>query len=222
MAGHPHAQPIDDVPADDLPVTGIDLLRCPVSNRPLHRVGDAVVTDDGMHRYRVTAEGIPLFAEGAASADARAQRAHYDAVADAYVANLGYPHTREYLAYLDEALLGVVRAEDLGCVAEICCGRGEAFHLLGERIGRGVGVDISVSMLRAARAEYDATRYCLAQGDATWLPLADGVFDSVFMLGGVHHVNDRLALFAEVARILKPGGRFYFREPVSECAPRAG
>ncbi|NJM92395.1 MAG: TonB-dependent receptor plug domain-containing protein, partial [Rhodospirillaceae bacterium] len=49
--------------------------------------------------------------------------------------------------------------------------------------------------------------------------MADGAFDSVFMLGGIHHVNDRAALFREVARILKPGGRFYFREPVSDFWP---
>jgi SAM-dependent methyltransferase len=51
------------------------------------------------------------------------------------------------------------------------------------------------------------------------LPLRSGAFDSVFMLGGVHHVNDRQRLFSEVARILKPGGVFYFREPVSDFAP---
>jgi SAM-dependent methyltransferase len=39
------------------------------------------------------------------------------------------------------------------------------------------------------------------------------------MLGGIHHVNDRAALFGEIARILKPGGRFYFREPVSDFMP---
>ena len=36
------------------------------------------------------------------------------------------------------------------------------------------------------------------------------------MLGGIHHVNDRDGLFREIARILKPGGRFYWREPVSD------
>ena len=43
-------------------------------------------------------------------------------------------------------------------------------------------------------------------------------FDSVFMLGGIHHVNDRNRLFGEISRVLKPGGMFYFREPVSDFA----
>jgi SAM-dependent methyltransferase len=38
------------------------------------------------------------------------------------------------------------------------------------------------------------------------------------MLGGIHHVPDRLKLFAEVHRILKPGGGFYFREPLDDFA----
>ena len=192
------------------------LLRCPDTGQALHRDGDALVCADGSRRYPVSAEGIPQFALERLSDDARIQQQHYDAVADAYVTNLEYPHTIEYMAYLDRALLDAIGDRDLGAVAEICCGRGEAFQLLGERVRIGVGVDISVEMLRAARREHDTRTHCLAQGDATRLPLADAAFDSVFMLGGIHHVNDRPALFAEIARILKPGGRFYFREPVSD------
>lgn len=197
-------------------VSSIDLLRCPVSGQALQQQGASLVSADGKHHYTVSNEGIPLFAPQPSSADARYQQQHYDGMADAYVTNLDYPHTEEYLAYLDGALLEVIRAASLGTVAEICCGRGEAFRLLGHRIGRAVGADISASMLNAAQAERDAARYCLVQGDATCLPLADNAFDSVFMLGGIHHVNDRDALFAEIARILKPGGYFYFREPVSD------
>jgi ubiquinone/menaquinone biosynthesis C-methylase UbiE len=197
-------------------VSAIDLLRCPISGHTLEQQDAYLVTPDGKHRYTVNGDGIPLFAEQFSSADAKAQQQHYDSIADAYVTNLAYPHTQEYLTFLDRVLLDVIHPSSLGTVAEICCGRGEAFQLLGKRIGRGVGVDISVSMLKAARAEHKTERHCLVQGDATRLPLADAGFDSVFMLGGIHHVNDRDALFAEIARILKPGGRFYFREPVSD------
>ena len=48
------------------------------------------------------------------------------------------------------------------------------------------------------------------------LPLADDSFDSVVMLGGIHHVPDREALFQQVFRVLAPGGSFVWREPVND------
>jgi ubiquinone/menaquinone biosynthesis C-methylase UbiE len=196
----------------------LPLLRCPDTGARLSRDGDTLVTPSGDRRYPISASGIPLFAEQPATADARAQKAHYDSIATAYVTNLGYPHTQEYSKYLDDALYAAVGDRPLGDVAEICCGRGEAFQLMHRRIDRGIGVDISVSMLEAAMAGNNAPRLSFVQGDATHLPLADGSLDTVFMLGGIHHVNDRPRLFAEIARVLKPGGRFYFREPVSDFA----
>jgi SAM-dependent methyltransferase len=202
--------------APRVPADLLALLRCPATGSALHRSGDFLVSADGAHRYAVAATGIPLFAAAVCSADALAQQAHYDTIAAAYVANLHYPHTEEYMAYLDRALLAIVASGRLGMVAEICCGRGEAFALLGDRIGRGIGIDISLAMLEAAMRHHPGERFSFVQGDATTLPLADASVDTVFMLGGIHHVNDRRRLFAEIARVLKPGGRFYFREPVSD------
>ena len=197
----------------------LDLLRAPLTGSALEQVGDALVsTDDRGARFRIAPGGIPLFAEHLCSPDARIQEAHYERIASAYVTNLGYPHTQEYAAYLDEMLERVVDRTAIGTAAEICCGRGEAFHLFGRDIVRGVGVDISVSMLAAARAANPGDHLAFVQGDATMLPLASGTFDSAFMLGGIHHVNDRRSLFSEIARILRPGGKFYFREPVSDFA----
>jgi ubiquinone/menaquinone biosynthesis C-methylase UbiE len=196
----------------------LDLLRCPVGGAPLRATEHALVSGDGKI-YPLDESGVALFAESAISSDAKVQQAHYDRIADAYVTNLGYPHTREYTAYLDQALLLRLPAAGLGDVAEICCGRGEAVELVAGRFRRAVGVDISLNMLKAARKDHRDPSIAFLQGDATRLPLADGAFDNVFMLGGVHHVNDRAALFGEIARILKPGGRFYFREPVSDFLP---
>ena len=57
------------------------------------------------------------------------------------------------------------------------------------------------------------------QGDATKLPIKDGSIDTVLMLGGIHHVPDRAALFREIRRILSSNGRFVFREPVNDFVP---
>jgi len=75
---------------------------------------------------------------------------------------------------------------------------------------------VSQSMLGKGKASFDNPRLHFVQGDATLLPLADDSFDSVVMLGGIHHVPDRDALFEQLFRILKPGGVFVFREPVSD------
>ena len=150
------------------------------------------------------------------SDDVRRQREHYDALAPLYLENLGYPHTQEYTEYLDDVFLELVGGETLGATAELCCGQGEALRLLGRRVEGGVGVDVSLEMLKAGAASEGGRRFALLQADATRLPLADASFDSVVMLGGIHHVSDRRGLFREVARILRPGGRFLWREPVSD------
>ena len=192
------------------------LLRCPATGQPLQRLPDGrLATGDRRHTYDVSAYGVPLFAVSALSNDAAIQQRHYDRIAALYVESLGYPHTIEYSAYLDRVLMDAVVPSRLGLVAEICCGRGEACRLLQAKAGRLVGVDVSARMLEQAARDL-GDRCIFLQGDATRIPLASAAFDSVFILGGIHHVNQRSALFAEVFRILKPGGYFYWREPVSD------
>ncbi len=171
----------------------LDLLRCPATGQPIEISDGALMSVDGAHSYRVDDAGIAQFAAIPESSDAQVQ--------------------------LDQALLKQLPAAGLGDIAEICCGRGEVVELVAGRFKRALGVDISLNMLRAARKDHQEPNLAFIQGDATRLPLADSVFDSVFMLGGIHHVNDRGPLFREVARVLKPGGRFYFREPVSDFWP---
>lgn len=197
----------------------LDKLRCPVSGEGLQLRGEELVSESGANRYRVGPRGIPLFAEEFCSEAGRAQQEHYDKVAAAYLENLTYPHTDEYMAYLDRVFLRVLElAPDgsLGESAEICCGRGEAFVLLRDRMTTGVGVDISTSMLEAAVDDFTESRFSFVQGDATMLPIEDEQFDNVFMFGGIHHVSNREKLFSEIARVLRPGGCFYWREPVSD------
>ena len=206
------------IPAVALSHEFLQMLRSPKSGQPLHLDGRQLTSTDGIERYQISSSGIPLFATEFLSAAGRDQQHHYDSIAALYVENLGYPHTQEYMAYLDRQLMEVLPAGSLGTVAEVCCGRGEAARLLDHRIDRCIGVDVSVKILEVARRDLPHDRFFFVQGDATMLPLNDGAFDNVLMLGGIHHVPDRLKLFAEVHRVLRPGGSFYFREPLDDFA----
>jgi SAM-dependent methyltransferase len=194
----------------------LDILRCPRSGERLIVAGETVVTVDGRQRYPLSRTGIILFGDDCVSAEAQVQRHHYNKIAAAYTANLEYPHTREYLAYLDRALLGAAGQGGLGTVAELCCGRGEALAIFGSRVQRYIGIDISENMLEANLKKHHHPSTILLQADAIRVPLAAESVDTVVMLGGIHHVPQRERLFLEVARILKPGGRFVYREPVSD------
>jgi SAM-dependent methyltransferase len=192
-----------------------DLLRCPITGEPLVEEAGALVSVPSGRRYEVDSHGIPLFAREWMSNDARIQEAHYDRIARKYLENLTYSHTEEYMAYFDRELLEQVDAAP-ETIVEVCCGAGEACWLLRDRVGRAIGVDVSTAMLARARARMPDPRFEFVQGDACRLPVADAIADAVVMLGGVHHVNNRAGLFAELFRVLKPGGRFYFREPLDD------
>ena len=195
----------------------LDKLCCPMSGALLEDHGTYLITRDGQHRYRVTPSGIPLFAEQYCSADAKRQQEHYEKVAAQYIENLGYPHTQEYMGYLDRVFREEITDTDLKEAAEICCGQGELLGIYNVDAVSGVGVDISPAMLESAKIKHaKAHEFVFVQGDATRLPLASNQFSGVFMLGGIHHVSDRQGLFREVFRVLRPGGRFYWREPVSD------
>jgi SAM-dependent methyltransferase len=202
---------------DATPLDGfLDILRCPRSGERLRVEGEMLATVDGRQRYRLSDTGIIMFGKDFVSPEAEAQRHHYNKIVAAYTANLEYPHTREYLAYLDRAVLDAAGQGELGTVAELCCGRGEALTLIGSRVFRYIGVDISERMLEASLEQHNQPRMILLQADATRVPLAAESVHTVVMLGGIHHVPQRERLFAEIARILKPGGRFIYREPVSD------
>jgi ubiquinone/menaquinone biosynthesis C-methylase UbiE len=194
----------------------LDILSAPGGGDALRLTDAALVNANRTASYAISAKGIPLFATTSLTREAQQQQDHYDKIAQAYVANLSYPHTQEYMAYLDRDLLESIGHGDLGTVVELCCGHGEALSLRDVTMQRYLGIDISQQMLEAA-LDANASRPALfVQGDATNTPLRDASVDTVMMLGGVHHISDREALFGEIARILKPGGRFIYREPVSD------
>lgn len=129
---------------------------------------------------------------------------------------------RHYEAKLLEQLGGRVVG---GLVLEIGCGRGVGCEVLFERFGarQMLAMDLDPAMLRRAGrrlARYGPDRVQLALGDATAIEAPDGVFDAVFDFGAFHHVPHWQKAVAEVARVLKPGGRFFFEEMTSRALQR--
>ena len=121
---------------------------------------------------------------------------------------------RRYEGPLMERLGG--RTEGLR-VLEIGCGRGIGTEIIFNQFGaREVhAFDLDPDMINEAKeklAGYSSRRLRLFVGDAAAIDAEDQMYDAVFDFGIIHHVpNWRRAVF-EVARVLRPGGRFFFEE----------
>lgn len=98
-------------------------------------------------------------------------------------------------------------------VLEVGAGAAQGSRWLTAAGARAVATDVSGGML-AAGAAADAARGVrvpLVQADARALPFADGTFDVAFTaFGALPFVPDAVRVHAEVARVLRPGGRWVF------------
>jgi SAM-dependent methyltransferase len=89
-------------------------------------------------------------------------------------------------------------------VLEVGCGPGElAARVQDELAAEVVAVDISPRMVELARARGIDTRL----GDVQELPFADGEFDCAIAAWVLYHVPDVDRALAELARVLRGGGR---------------
>ena len=113
---------------------------------------------------------------------------------------------------------------DGGRALEIGCGRGVGVEVILERFGAAdvVAFDLDPDMVRRARTRLGrfGVQATVAVGDATAITEPDGSFDAVFDFGIIHHVPDWRAAIAEVHRVLRPGGRFYFEEVTRHALER--
>jgi len=102
-------------------------------------------------------------------------------------------------------------------VLEIGCGDGGGAGIFSKAFAPGLyhGLDVDPAMIKVAagRRQGPLGRNSLfVLGDAEHLPYRDNAFDAVVNFGIIHHLPDWRAGIAEVARVLRPGGAFYFEE----------
>jgi ubiquinone/menaquinone biosynthesis C-methylase UbiE len=103
-----------------------------------------------------------------------------------------------------------------GRALEVGCGRGVGVEIILGRFGAGTvdAFDLDPDMVAQARARHArrGDRVHFWVGDAERIQSDDATYDAVFDFGIIHHVPAWRNAVREVARVLKPGGRFYAEE----------
>jgi ubiquinone/menaquinone biosynthesis C-methylase UbiE len=102
----------------------------------------------------------------------------------------------------------------MSAALDVCCGTGAALrHLRGLCRDWVVGIDFSCGMLQVARQKLVDTpgeaAVELVRGNVMDMPFA-ATFDAAVCVGALGHIvpSDQSRFVAQVARVLKPGGRF--------------
>lgn len=108
---------------------------------------------------------------------------------------------------------------------DVACGAGGPALRIARLTGcEIVGIDIHEQGIAAAntlaQSQGLAERACFERVDASQpLPFADGSFDAVICIDAVNHLPDRRRVLIEWARVLKPGGRLLFTDPIVITGP---
>jgi len=129
-------------------------------------------------------------------------------------AGIGNPH-----------LIGPLQAGET--VLDIGCGAGMDLMLAARRIGpngKAIGIDMTPEMRDRARSAAEILglgQVEVVEGDATSLPLPDASVDVVISNGVLNLVPEKEEAFADIVRILRPGGRLHLADiavqaPLSE------
>jgi ubiquinone/menaquinone biosynthesis C-methylase UbiE len=152
----------------------------------------------------------------------RVEQAKWDEIAQRKLAQLQVSRYADFEDYARKVSTMVGVTEFLGdlrgkSVLELGCGLGEISSLLAQSGANVTSFDISEMSVYVAqkRAELnsvaDSIRFCVAAGEN--LPFPDDAFDAVFAKGVLHHLQAATGR-PELYRVLKPGGKAAFVEPL--------
>ena len=140
---------------------------------------------------------------------------HHEEYGDTFVAGLEWMWGEGFLSPggADEVARIVAGAPIAGArVLDVGCGLGAIDLLLVERFGAAhvTGIDVEAPLVARAAARVEAAglshRISIRKVSPGPFPFDDGAFDVVFSKDSMIHIPDKPALYAEVHRVLAPGG----------------
>jgi arsenite methyltransferase len=141
--------------------------------------------------------------------------------------DLGYPSELARVPERTvESFAGVANPHVLGriepgqVVLDLGCGAGTDLLIAAQMVGpegRAIGIDMTLTMLERAResaTEMGLENVELHEGLIESLPVPDGSVDVVISNGVIDLVPDKDAVFTEIDRVLRPGGRLQVADVV--------
>lgn len=121
---------------------------------------------------------------------------------------------------VERAILDLAGGRRYRTMFDLGTGTGRMLELFADRIDRGVGIDLSPTMLTHARIKLERAghSHCqLRHGDITQLMQNDRVADLVVLHQVLHYFDDPIVVLREAARLLAPDGRFV----IADFAPHS-
>jgi len=142
------------------------------------------------------------------------KRSRAEAAADYFRVNAGRWNEIRSLHVPEEdvehALLGLIEEMEISDLLDVGTGTGRILQLLGAKVERGIGVDLSREMMSVARSALEEAGLSNCQirlGDMYNLPIDDASMNVVTLHQVLHFADVPADVLAESARVLEPGGR---------------
>ena len=156
------------------------------------------VDDPTLARDLERLEAVKRARAEAAAEYFRANAAQWDEIRSLYVSE----------ANVEQMLLDLFRDDGINHFLDIGTGTGRILEVFGDRVERGIGIDLSHEMLAIARANLERAglRHCqVRHADMYNLPFPNDSFDAVTIHQVLHFADAPAAAIAEAARVLRPG-----------------
>lgn len=123
-----------------------------------------------------------------------------------------------------ERLLQLVVPKGTERALDVACGPGTLARIFAPHVRWIAGLDLTPAMLERARKEVVSLHlknFGPVRGNALKMPFADGSFDLVVTSYSIHHLPDAAAAIAEIARVLRPGGKLGLLDMIVSEDPSA-